>query len=288
MLLYHVAHGSPSVNELKSSIVVKTLLDDGVLAIDGNTIIDAEPDVANAKFIGGLTNLEAANGSVQVIDSVLLPLDLGTPADQHVSGNRKDNILTSGGGDDTVLGRGGADVIIAGAGDDRALGGSGNDRIFVQQGHDFVIGGFGNDTIHGGSGNDRLLGGFGNDTLSGGDDNDVLIGSFGNDTLIGGDGNDRSNGGFGNDTLVDGLGNDIYRGGFGSDTFDFSALAGKNRVLDFGHRDELVFSAVEFTSEQGVLDAARVTAGGVLIEGDNGSVLLRGETGLTTDDFVLV
>ena len=70
------------------------------------------------------------------------------------------------------------------------VGGSGNDKFSGKNGADSLIGNAGNDSIWGGNDNDILSGGDGNDRLWGGDGKDTLTGGTGNDKLWGGDGAD--------------------------------------------------------------------------------------------------
>lgn len=99
---------------------------------------------------------------------------------------------TSGAGDDTFDGLGGADVAYGGIGIDRLSGDGGNDTLF---------GGFDRDLLYGGSGDDNLFGNGGDDLSYGGDGSDLLVtedGLFiflqsagGNDILNGGSGYDK-------------------------------------------------------------------------------------------------
>ena len=66
-----------------------------------------------------------------------------------LAGDRRDNVLDGGAGDDALYGG-------PGGGDDVMLGNAGNDRLF---------GGLGNDRLDGGAGNDRLAGGAGTDVF---------------------------------------------------------------------------------------------------------------------------
>ena len=95
--------------------------------------------------------------------------------------------LTSGSGDDTI------DLsatnypsplawsanVSSGAGDDTVVGGTGRDILRGEEG---------NDELFGEEGTDRIEGGAGNDLLDGGDGNDELYSDAGVDTIIGGEG----------------------------------------------------------------------------------------------------
>ena len=157
----------------------------------------------------------------------------GTPNDDLIIGDNKDNTFDGGGGQDFLDGRSGNDLLFGSDGNDTLLGG--NDL-------DTLNGGIGNDTLNGGSGNDELSSGEGDDALFGGNDNDLLdsglgddslLGGSGNDQLLGFDGDDTLNGGSDRDTLEGGVGNDILIGGSSSDVFVLSAGAGTDTITDF-------------------------------------------------------
>ena len=108
--------------------------------------------------------------------------------------------LMGGGGDDDLLGAGGADRLFGGDGDDTLRGNGGNDRLDGGAGNDGLAGGGGNDILFGQAGSDTLLGGDGDDSLDAGDDADTAIGGDGADTVDGGNGADILAGSSGNGT----------------------------------------------------------------------------------------
>ena len=85
VLKYHVSAGAKTLQEVKGANSISTLLDGTNITPKGNSLGDREPDLAEPKFVNGLTNVEASNGIVQGIDRVLIPLDLpgndSTPTD---------------------------------------------------------------------------------------------------------------------------------------------------------------------------------------------------------------
>ncbi|WP_294356828.1 VCBS domain-containing protein [uncultured Sphingomonas sp.] len=118
--------------------------------------------------------------------------------------------VTSGAGDDIIVGNAGANTIDAGAGNDFVSGGAGNDVL---------IGGTGNDTLYygditnivqvnlaegqvnaGAQGGVDQVSGFENVILGSG--NDQFIGDAGDNVVEGGAGNDQIDGGAGTDTAV--------------------------------------------------------------------------------------
>ncbi|MBT9311808.1 fasciclin domain-containing protein [Leptothoe kymatousa] len=70
ILLYHV---SPGVN---TDGTIATLLTNATITAAGNRLIDNEPDLSDPTFIAGLTDIQAANGTIQGIDRVLIPLNI--------------------------------------------------------------------------------------------------------------------------------------------------------------------------------------------------------------------
>ncbi|HEX9856823.1 MAG TPA: calcium-binding protein, partial [Paracoccaceae bacterium] len=120
--------------------------------------------------------------------------NLGAGADTGAGGGGNDTILGAD-GNDRLLGGAGADLLDGGNHNDRLYGGTGNDRLLGQAGADFLSGEANADRLMGGAGIDTLYGGADNDTLVGGTENDRLFGDAGADLLYGGSGNDVLNGG---------------------------------------------------------------------------------------------
>lgn len=151
---------------------------------------------------------------------------------------------------------------------------------------DRLIGGATNTVINGLAGNDTLDGGAGNDRLFGGTGNDSLLGGLGNDLLLGGDGADRLTGGAGNDTLNGGADNDLLRGGVGADRFQFDALSGADRIMDF----EDGLDRIRLTTGPKTFAALSVSQIGddVLVKWSGGSVMIDDITRaeLSAADFI--
>ncbi|MEL6197074.1 MAG: fasciclin domain-containing protein, partial [Pseudomonadota bacterium] len=80
ILLYHVAPEGRTLAELNADGTITTALG-ATLESDGNTLVDAEPDLFDPTVIA--PDIQAANGVIQAIDRVLLPLDLdgNTPSE---------------------------------------------------------------------------------------------------------------------------------------------------------------------------------------------------------------
>ncbi|MGR3637236.1 MAG: fasciclin domain-containing protein [Shimia sp.] len=305
VLLYHVRPGGLSLEELQESGLVETALPGGNLVIDGNTLVDLDPDRPNPNFVDGLTDIEAVNGDIQVIDSVLLPIDVGSITPQFLFGGFGQDIQVGSGardvlfgffGDDIQLGGGGGDRIFGSLGDDTMFGGDGNDvmrggvgddHMSGDAGNDRMFGSWGNDWMSGGNGADRMRGGSDRDTIDGGNGHDVILGNRGADMLSGGNGDDHIRGGSGQDTIDGGAGDDELVGGGGADHFVFTSLSGDDTILDFRWNDTIVLDSSEFSDFAAVMDATTISGGEITITGENGTITFHG-TGLTEGDFLFM
>jgi len=137
---------------------------------------------------------------------------VGSDADDQISGLATGDVIRGAGGNDVLAGRDGSNFLYGDAGDDQIDGGSGDDRL---------DGGDGNDRLQGGNGANSLIGGAGDDTLFAGGGNDIFRGEGGNDLILAEEG-DRVYGGDGDDTLgliISGdLTSDVIDGGGGTDS----------------------------------------------------------------------
>ncbi|MEP1962422.1 hypothetical protein [Tateyamaria sp.] len=221
----------------------------------------------------------------------------GGAGDDRLFGGNGFDTLRGGDGDDLIVGGNGRDLIFLGNGDDvffdnaqagiyasdTVWGGAGYDHLGGGGGDEFLDGGSEKDLILGRKGNDTLYGGDQNDTIFGGDDNDVVWGGKGQDKVYLGNGDDRFNdteqvgafgrdfvqGGAGNDTLESRAGDDTLSGGAGADVFIFADTPGDRIVTDFNNGpDTIQVEAAQLS--------VRDTKAGLLLEWDDGSVLLEG------------
>jgi len=192
--------------------------------------------------------VELDNGGVDEVRTSLSAYHLGRTVENLTyqgsdsfegKGNRAENVVVGGDGDDRLVGYAGDDVLIGGAGNDVMNGGPGNDRMeggagddnytvaddgdlvveLMNEGHDTVrsqINAYAlpdnvEDLIFRGTGDfagtgnwsaNKLVGGAGNDRLYGMANDDLLLGGAGDDWLDGGWDVDRMEGGTGDDTYV--------------------------------------------------------------------------------------
>lgn len=156
-----------------------------------------------------------------------------------IAGTEGNDIIISGGGDDTIWGFGGDDYIVTGEGVDHVDGGDGDD-IIINTGTpigdaSMLKGGAGNDVIYGGAGFNLIFGGSGNDFLIAGKDGGEIRGGTGNDFILGGDGPDILMGGAGDDWIEGGGRFDAIAGDNG-DIFFNSTIIGHD-VLNGGGND---------------------------------------------------
>lgn len=86
-----------------------------------------------------------------------------------ISTGSGDDVLLGNRGNDELTAGSGADIVNAGTGNDQAFGGSGDDVINLDAGDDYSVGGAGADTISGGSGDDEIHGDTAGENLLQGD-----------------------------------------------------------------------------------------------------------------------
>jgi Ca2+-binding RTX toxin-like protein len=143
-----------------------------------------------------------------------------------IEGNKGNNDLRGGAGDDLLQGGKGNDDLRGGKGVDVLQGGDGNDDLKDRHGATVFDGGAGNDEMEGGRASDFFAGGRGNDELELGGGNDVIA-------FNKGDGRDKIEGECQDGVLSLG-------GGIRYEDLRFRK-DGKDLVLETGGSDRLVF-----------------------------------------------
>ena len=177
----------------------------------------------NSTGTNGRNIIIADRGDIEFVNGVPVR------AVSYYSAAAGNDTVTTGTGDDTILGGGGADVITDRDGKNFVLGDDGS-VVFVDgaaaavtltpyatDGNDWIITGSapvspvnGQDTI---SGQDKIFTGDGDNRVEAGDDDDDILGGNGIDKLNGQDGSDFIVGLLGNDEIDGGNGNDMLFGG---------------------------------------------------------------------------
>jgi len=206
-----------------------------LLGIGGNDVLDGRGGFDLAYFLSPVTASLAAGQAQGEGTDTLSALEglAGSPGNDRLIGDGKQNYLDAGEGNDTVNAGGGPDVLFGKDGADRLDGGTGDDKLFGGAGADLLLGGAGPadsvsyidspagvhadlsaKTASGGEGSDRFSGVEG---LSGSVFADELIGDSKPNELFGGDGNDTMSARGGSDFLGGGEGADTIQAGAGTD-----------------------------------------------------------------------
>jgi predicted extracellular nuclease len=121
---------------------------------------------ASKKSGSGMLTFELSDGANTV--SFEIRVQVGTDADDTLTGSSANELLVGAQGNDTLNGLGGADVLCGGNGNDTLGGGAGADTLDGANGVDLLSGGAGADVLRGGQGDDVLTGGTEADAFSGG------------------------------------------------------------------------------------------------------------------------
>ena len=216
----------------------------GADTIDGGAGVDtvvysASPSAVNVSLATGLGTGGDAQGDVlSNIENVA-----GSSYADTIEGNGGDNLLSGGGGIDTLSYTHAASAVTVNLSTTvaQATGGAGIDTVTAFE------------NLTGSAFNDSLTGSGGANVLNGGDGNDTMDGGLGADKLLGGNGDDHLLGGTGNDSLTGGSGADTLTGGTGADRFiytataDSPAAAAHDSIADFNHAesDKIDLSAID-------------------------------------------
>jgi Ca2+-binding RTX toxin-like protein len=241
--------------------------DAGVADLDGD-VFTTSPTVGGNDQITGGSGLGAGNRSIII----------GGAGADILAGGNGDNVLIGDGGHVTRVGG----IVLQVRTIDPASGDA--DQITSGDGNDIILGGAGGDVITAGLGSDIILGDNGEVNLNQADSNDILSiepGTGGDDQITGGSGESFIIGGFGADLITTGAGSAVILGDNGVVRRNGAEVVTQVRTTD---ADETTGGVDEITSAAGtnvilggvggdLIDAA----GGVnLILGDNGVVNVNG------------
>ncbi|MEE9387978.1 MAG: calcium-binding protein [Paracoccaceae bacterium] len=153
---------------------------DLLLGGQGSDVLDGGSgnDLAAGDYVGAEWSLVDGkwvyNPELVVVDPALAASD---PGDTNYN-----DTITTGQGDDVLLGNRGDDILRSGAGEDIINAGTGNDTAY---------GGAGDDVINLEDGNDLAYGGVGADIVNAGDGDDVVYGDTGGENLLGSTGGSK-------------------------------------------------------------------------------------------------
>jgi Ca2+-binding RTX toxin-like protein len=253
----------------------------------------------NVVFTLGTTTAIAAAGLTSLLDLERISLTTGSGNDNVIGGGQSDSIVT-GGGNDIVNVR----TRIPGPSPlDFADGGAGSDLLIVDAaaetlGVQLFAGGSPTFALRSDSGEFgadafsfervRFTGGTGDDNANGAANNDTIATGAGDDSLSGGAGNDTLTSTSGNDVFFGGLGADQMTCGAGRDLFDYdlavqsSAANGIDSISDFSAAfDTFDLSGIDANSLAGG-DQAFTFVGSAAFSGAAGE--LRAVAGLVEAD----
>ncbi len=249
---------------------------------------------------------------------------IGSAFDDRLFGNRQNNTIDGGGGNDLIAIGGGTNTIIGGEGSDRLdvdatvdhiegdlatgtitlfddfdniigtasldsvenlRGGAGDDVLIAGGETNRLFGMGGNDIITGSDGGDFLAGGSGDDIISGGLARDFIFGGLGDDQIFGGEGSDVLRGNEGEDTIDGGGGNDSIVSGDENDTVDGGA---GNDLILAGQGDDILFGGGDVDDIRGGRghDEINGGAGNDRLQGNEGNDIFIFEAGTGRDRIV--
>ena len=191
---------------------------DELRGLDGDDVLDGGGGNDTLKGGAGDDSLFGGAGNDKAVFStssdvtVNLALFVGVASSSGLGDDTLSSIenVTTGNGNDLIVGSDVANIIRAGMGNDSIYAEAGADTLYGDGGADELGGGEGDDILYGGAGADYLNGEAGQDIVDGGGGADVILGGGGIDLLIGGGGGDKfvfSNGtsgvGTGNRDVID-------------------------------------------------------------------------------------
>jgi Ca2+-binding RTX toxin-like protein len=162
------------------------LVSDGTDANDTQNLLSGGGGDDIIRIGGGFNGNDSIDGGDGIDTLELLPdnnrglvvdMNAGNVSDGSPGGQVYTDIenITTGGGNDTIIGNSADNALSAGEGNDTIRAGAGNDTL---------TGGNGNDTLLGDQGDDSLFGGLGADVLGGGAGNDLITSGAGTDRVV--------------------------------------------------------------------------------------------------------
>ncbi|RVG30042.1 calcium-binding protein, partial [Sinorhizobium meliloti] len=258
---------------------------------------------AGDKLVGGAGNdvyvvgnqsvsiTEAAGAGSDEVRTSLTTFTLGANLDNLTytdtsnfvgNGNDLDNVITSGGGNDTLTAGAGNDTLIANDGADKIDGGVGSDTSVYSGSYEGVNIDLANNTAEGGHAEGDVLTSIEN--LVGSQYVDSMFGNSVANRLDGQKGDDTLDGREGDDILVGGAGADILTGGIGTDVASYeSAATGVSIDLATGiHSGDAAgdtFTGIEEWHGSNYDDVLGGSASGEALRGGAGDDLLAGAAG---------
>jgi len=185
--------------------------DDTLLGGMGNDTVDYSAFTKGVRV--NLAKREGPDDHLRSMEHII-----GSPHDDHLTGNDLSNKIYGLGGDDTLIGGGGDDLLNGGTGQDVADYEKGPGGIHADLSAATITGADGTDTVRK---IEDVRGTKYDDVLIGNGKSNVLEGENGDDVLIGGEKKDRLLGGFGDDYFEGGLGADYMNGASGIDRVSY-------------------------------------------------------------------
>jgi len=255
-------------------------------------VVESLGDVVTETALEGTDTVRTALASLTLAAQVERLVYVGTD-NFSGSGNELNNLVTGGGGSDSLSGGLGADLLQGGDGKDTLDGGDGTDRLEGGAGDDTYIVTSPADLVRETDAGGNDTGGI--DTLrtqaagryvlalnvenfavdatdgvvaSGNAGNNLIRGNSGNDTLAGGAGNDTLNGGAGADRLSGGLDSDVF-------VFDTAPASGIDTISDFRSGEDKI------EVDHAIFD--KLGAAGAL----NAEFFVEGKAALDANDFLV-
>ncbi len=287
--------GSLSNSEYRGGPVAFTIFDNG--GVDhinaSSSMTDDRWDMREQHF----SDVKGLIGTVGIAAGTAIEHLTSGSGNDTIIGNDLGNRINSGVGHDSINGGAGDDTIRSGTGDDSLDGGGGIDQArFRVASSDFAVIKDGDVyTIVSAEGVDRVTNVeefvFGDTTLSATDldaragtitaRDRLLVGGADNDTLTGGDGADTIHGGAGDNTIIGGDGNNLIFSGRGRDSI--RSGAGDDTILSGADNDTIRSGDGDDSIDGGVgFDQARfsVAIGDVIVTKDGDTYIIVSAEGV--------